>query len=112
MKVTNAAGKEVHIDDGELHRLSDQFREAMKPFGLDAFVLTDMPRVIEMLGGRFLAELRTMLLPTWYPEKLAKLENAGFEVVRKMKRYINHSPCEMYYVRTAWEIGGIQNGNQ
>ena len=111
MKVTNAAGIEILIDDGELRRLTERFQEAMKPFGLDEFVLADTPRVIEMLGGRFLAELRTSLLPIWYPEKLMKLENAGFEVVRKTKKPINRAPCEMYYVRTVWEIGGIQNGN-
>ncbi len=112
MKFIDSAGVEVAIDDGELRRLVDRFRESLKPFGLDRFVSRQLPRVIEMANGRFLVELRTMLLVIWYPEDLKKLENAGFDVVRVMKKSNKHAPCQMYYARIAWEIGGIENGNQ
>jgi hypothetical protein len=91
---------------------ADAFRESLRPFGLDKFMLTNEPdRVMEMKDGRVLAEFRTMLLPVWYPKKLNELAAAGFEVVTVTKRYKTHPPQLMYYVRSVQEIGG-NYGNQ
>ena len=88
-----------------------EFRESLRPFGLDQFV-SDMPeRILTLDNGRVLAEFRTMMLPIWYPEKLNELAAAGFEVVTVTKQYKKHPPQLMYYVRSVQEIGG-NYGNQ
>ena len=92
---------------------ADAFRESLRPFGLDKFMLTNEPdRVMEMKDGRVLAEFRTMLLPVWYPKKLNELAAAGFDVVTFTKRYKAHPPQLMYYVRQVCEIKGGNYGNQ
>ena len=89
------------------------FREALQPYGLDQFVLSDMPKsVLNLPDGRILAEFRSMPLPVWYPEKLRQLEAAGFEVVTFLKKYSKHEPCPMYYVRSVQEIWRENHGNQ
>ena len=91
---------------------AQEFRESLRPFGLDKFVLSDVPeRTLTLDNGRVLAEFRTMMLPIWYPEKLNELAAAGFEVVTVTKRYKTHPPQLMYYVRSVQEIGG-NYGNQ
>lgn len=88
------------------------FREALRPFGLDKFVLSDTPvRVLNLPDGRILAEFRSMPLPAWYPEKLRQLEAAGFEVVTFLKKYRKHAPCPMYYVRSVQEIWRENHGH-
>lgn len=89
------------------------FREALRPFGLDEFVLSDMPaRVLNLPDGRILAEFRSMPLPVWYPETLKQLEAYGLEVVTFLKKYSKHAPCPMYYVRSVQEIWRENHGNQ
>ena len=89
------------------------FREALQPYGLDQFVLSDMPKsVLDLPDGRILAEFRSMPLPAWYSEKLRQLEAAGFEVVTFLKKYSKHAPCPMYYVRSVQEIWRGNHGNQ
>ena len=92
--------------------LAAAFRKALQPFGLDQFILSDVPeKTLTMKDGRVLAEFRTMLLPVWYPKKLYELAAAGFEVVTVTKKYKKHPPQLMYYVRSVQEIGG-NYGNQ
>lgn len=89
------------------------FREALRPFRLDQFVLSDAPqRFLGMPDGRVLAEFRSMSLPVWDPEKLRQLEAAGFEIVTFLKKYSKHAPCPMYYVRSVREIWRENHGNQ
>ena len=92
--------------------LADAFRESLRPFGLDKFMIGNEPdRIMEMKDGRVLAEFRTMMLPIWYPQKLNELAAAGFEVVTVTKKYKKHPSQLMYYVRSVQEIGG-NYGNQ
>lgn len=111
MKFTNFSGVEIQIAEEAIEKLRRQFRESLAPFGLDKFVLDGGVRIVEMPGGKLLAEMRTMRLPVWYPDELEKLRNAGFKVVTKIKWSKIHAPCEMYWVQGAWEIGGKQIGN-
>lgn len=91
---------------------ADAFRESLRPFGLDKFMLTNEPdRVMEMKDGRVLAEFRTMMFPVWYPEKLNEMTAAGLDIVVITKKYKKHPPQLMYYVRSVQEIGG-NYGNQ
>lgn len=93
--------------------LADAFRESLRPFGLDKFVIGNEPdRIMEMKDGRVLAEFRTMIFPVWYPQKLNELAAAGFEVVTVTKKYKKHPPQLMYYVRSVQEILGGNYGNQ
>lgn len=102
---------DITREEAAIAKQAWEFQKALHPFGLDKFT-SDIPyRVINLANGRILAEFRTMLLPVWYPEKIAELEKAGFEIVTVMKKYNSHPPLKMYYVRSVREIGG-NNGNQ
>ena len=91
---------------------AQEFRERLRPFGLDKFMISNEPAsTLTLDNGRVLAEFRTMMLPIWYPEKLNELAAAGFEVVTVTKQYKKHPPQLMYYVRSVQEIGG-NYGNQ
>jgi len=88
------------------------FRERLRPFGLDGFVLDGSPKPLYTTpDGRVLVELRTMALPIWYPQKLDELSRAGFEVVTFNKKYNKQPPCQLYYVRTVRLIEGEVYGN-
>ena len=91
---------------------ADAFRESLRPFGLDKFVLSDVPeRTLTLDNGRVMAEFRTMMFPVWYPEKLNEMTAAGLDVVVITKKYKKHPPQLMYYVRSVQEIGE-NYGNQ
>ena len=92
---------------------ANAFRKALQPFGLDRFMLSNVPaRTLTMKDGRVLVEFQTMKLPIWYPQKLNELAAAGFDVVTFTKRYKTHPPQLMYYVRWVQEIKGGSYGNQ
>lgn len=103
---------QIDLDKATLAKLAQAFREALRPFGLDQFMLSDAPvGILSLENGRVLAEFRTMLLPVWYQEKLNELAAAGFDVVTVTRQYKKHPPQLMYYVRSVQEIGG-NYGNQ
>ena len=81
----------------EVLTCAEAFRESLRPFGLDKFMIGNEPdRIMEMKDGRVLAEFRTMMLPVWYPQELNELAAAGFEVVTFTKHYKKHPPQLMY----------------
>ena len=96
---------QIKPDPGVLAEQARAFREELRPFGLDKFVLSDEPsRVLNASNGRVLAEYRTMLLPVWQQEKLNALAAAGFNVEVVTRRYESRPPQVMYYVRSVREI--------
>ena len=111
--LTSEEGVQIDLDEAALAKQAQAFREALRPFGLDQFMLSDAPvGILSLENGRVLAEFRTMLLPVWYPEKLNELAAAGFEVVTVTRKYKKHPPQLMYYVRSVQEILGGNYGNQ
>lgn len=109
----SAEGVQIELDEAAVAEKAQAFRESLRPFGLDNFMLSDTPaRILTLADGRILAEFRTMLLPIWYPEKLMQLKAAGFEVVTVTRKYKKHPPQLMYYVRSVQEILGGNYGNQ
>lgn len=111
--LTSAEGVEIELEKTAVAEKARAFRESLRPFGLDKFVLSDAPeRILTLPDGRILAEFRTMLLPLWYPEKVKEFEAAGFDVVTVRKQYKMRPPQMMYYVRSAQEIWRENYGNQ
>lgn len=110
---TSEEGVEIKLEEAALTKQAQAFREELRPFGLDEFMLSDVPkRILTLPGGRVLAEFRTMMLPIWYPEKLKELKAAGFEVVTVTKQSVKYPPQLMYYVRSVREVLGGNYGNQ
>lgn len=109
---TVAEDVQIELDEATVTKQVQAFREALRPFGLDRFMISDGPdRILTLADGRVLAEYRTMPMVVWYPEKLNELAAAGFDVVTYTKRYKSRPPDRMYYVRSVVEIGG-NYGNQ
>ena len=103
----SAEGVESELEEAAVKEQARLFRESLRPFGLDKFMLTDAPeRIIVMPDKRVLAEFRTMWLPAWYPETLKQLAAAGFQVVTEIRRYNKAPPQMMYHVRSVQEILG------
>lgn len=101
------------IVDSSSAAVAETFRKALQPFGLDKFLLSDVPvGTLTLDNGRVLAEFRTMMLPVWYPEKVMQLRMAGLDVVTTTRQYKSRPPQEMYYVRSVVEIKGGNYGNQ
>lgn len=99
-------------EEAALVKQARAFRDALRPFGLDPFMLSDAPaRTLTLNNGRVLAEFRTMPLVVWYPQKLNEMAAAGLDVVVYKKNSAKHPPVVMYYVRWVQEIGG-NDGNQ
>ena len=110
--LTSTEGVKIELEEAAVAEKAQVFRESLRPFGLDEFMIGNEPdRIMEMKDGRVLGEFRTMLLPVWYPQQLNELAAAGFEVVTVTKKYKKHPPQLMYYVRSVQEIGG-NYGNQ
>lgn len=106
MTFQNSAGVMIEVSESAFEELKNRFREEMRPFGLDDWVSSLPSRIVESADGRLLVEVKTAMLPIWYPKKLQELERAGYDVRRKLKRYVKQPPCEMYWVQKLYEIGG------
>lgn len=111
--LTSAEGVQIELEEAALAKQAQAFREALRPFGLDRFVLSDAPdRILTLTDGRVLAEFRTMMFPVWYPQKLNEMAAAGLDVVTFTREHKKHPPLLMYYVRSVQEILGGNYGNQ
>lgn len=109
---TTTEGAPIGLDKAELSKRAQEFRERLRPFGLDKFLLSDTPeRILTFENGRVLAEFRTMPLVVWYPQKLNEMAAASLDVVVYRKKIGKSPPVLMYYVRSVQEIGG-NYGNQ
>lgn len=107
---TTATGAKA---EAELSKRAQEFREALRPFGLDKIMLSNAPeRILSLPDGRVLAEFRTMMLPIWYPKKLNEMAAAGLDIVTFTRQYKTRPPQLMYYVRSVQEILGGNYGNQ
>ena len=96
---------QIELDPDVLLEQANVFREELRPFGLDKFVLSDEPdRVLNVTNGRILVEFRTMPLVVWYPQKLNEMAAAGLDVVVYKRKSTKHPPVLMYYVRSVREI--------
>ena len=111
--LTSAEGVQIELEEAALAKQAQAFREALRPFGLDRFVLSNVPeRILTFPDGRVLAEFRTMMFPVWQPQKLNEMAAAGFDVVTFTRQYKTRPPQLMYYVRSVQEILGGNYGNQ
>ena len=92
---------------------AQEFRESLRPFGLDEFMISNEPaRTHTLDNGRVLAEFRTMPLVVWYPQKLNEMSAAGLDIVVYKKKSNKHPPVLMYYVRYVVEIEGGNYGHK
>ena len=111
--LTSAEGMQIELEEEALAKQAQAFREALRPFSLDRFVLSNVPeRILTFPDGRVLAEFRTMMFPVWQSQKLNELAAAGFDVVTFTRQYKTRPPQLMYYVRSVQEILGGNYGNQ
>lgn len=111
--LTSEEGVQIKLDEAALSKQAQTFRESLRPFGLDKFLLGDTPeRIMQMQDGRMIAEFRTTPLVVWYPQTLNEMAAAGLDVVVYKKKSRKHPPVVMYYVRWVQEISGGNYGNQ
>lgn len=110
---TAADGVKIELDEAAVAEHARAFRERLRAFGLDRYMIGDAPeKVFTLPDGRVVAEFRTMMLPVWYPEKLKELTAAGLDVATVTKKYNKHPSQLMYYVRSVQEVLGGNYGNQ